>query len=96
MHLIRRPDPCLWNFTGIYGGCYGPHGTEFLDIGFREIMDNPGEQQQLWLECIKITGDPNIPSGRVSIKAKAVLSAVRFSFGGTESMKVEDLSTLSP
>lgn len=55
-----RSDP----FSGLYVGSFGPHGPELLRLR-RLVVD--GEEM---VEATKITGDTNVPAGKVSFRAK--------------------------
>ena len=63
---VRLPtDDCSTDvFTGIYLGTFGPHGPEVLRVA-RAVID--GED---WVQGTKLTGDPNVPVGKVSFRAR--------------------------
>lgn len=46
---------------GLYAACYGPHGVEILNFTINET--NP-----FILEGLKISGDPNVPAGNISVE----------------------------
>jgi len=50
--------------SGIYLGTFGPHGPELLRVA-RKVVD--GEE---WVHATKITGDSNVPAGKLSFRAK--------------------------
>ncbi|EFJ44752.1 hypothetical protein VOLCADRAFT_106212 [Volvox carteri f. nagariensis] len=57
---LPRSDP----FCGLYLGAFGPHGPELIQLS-RTMQD--GEE----VVCAtKVTGDPNVPAGEVSFRAK--------------------------
>lgn len=55
-----------WPKAGIWVGSYSAHGLEFILITYSESIQKPGSIQ---LTATKITGDPNIPSGKTTFKA---------------------------
>ncbi|GLC35951.1 hypothetical protein PLESTB_000522600 [Pleodorina starrii] len=57
---LPRSDP----FCGLYLGAFGPHGPELIQLS-RAVQD--GEEVVL---ATKVTGDPNVPAGEVSFRAK--------------------------
>lgn len=58
-------DDCTTDvFSGIYLGTFGPHGPEVLRVA-RKVID--GEE---WVHGTKLTGDPNVPVGKVSFRAR--------------------------
>lgn len=60
-HDIRpSTDP----FSGIYVGSFGPHGPEAVLVK-RRVID--GEE---WAVATKLTGDPNVPAGKVTFRAR--------------------------
>ena len=52
-------------FTGVYLGNFGPYGPEILRVA-RHMIE--GEE---WVMGTKLTGDVNVPAGKVSFRAKA-------------------------
>ncbi|KXZ56396.1 hypothetical protein GPECTOR_1g351 [Gonium pectorale] len=57
---LPRTDP----FCGLYLGAFGPHGPELIQL-------NRGMQDGEEVVCAtKVTGDPNVPAGEVSFRAK--------------------------
>ncbi|GIL43379.1 hypothetical protein Vafri_1149 [Volvox africanus] len=57
---LPRSDP----FCGLYLGAFGPHGPELIQLN-RTMQD--GEE----VVCAtKVTGDPNVPAGEISFRAK--------------------------
>ncbi|QDZ18233.1 DUF3506 domain-containing protein [Chloropicon primus] len=63
-------DGSHWNdpFEGIYFGNYGVHGTELLSLR-REMLPADDGTFQEHVVATKITGDSNVPAGKVSFKA---------------------------
>ena len=59
-----RTDP----LAGLYIGSFGPHGPELL-LMQRGLLD--GEEAVL---ATKVTGDPNVPAGTLSFRAKVSCS----------------------
>ncbi|GFR41394.1 hypothetical protein Agub_g2035 [Astrephomene gubernaculifera] len=57
---LPRSDP----FCGLYLGAFGPHGPELLQLS-RVVQD--GEEEVVGT---KVTGDPNVPAGELSFRAK--------------------------
>ncbi|KAG2442983.1 hypothetical protein HXX76_003056 [Chlamydomonas incerta] len=57
---LPRSDP----FCGLYLGAFGPHGPELIQLS-RGLQD--GEEV---VSAVKVTGDPNVPAGEVSFRAK--------------------------
>ena len=57
-------DPSTDVFTGVYIGSFGPHGPEILRVA-RAMIE--GEE---WVQGTKLTGDPNVPAGKVSFRAR--------------------------
>ncbi|KAG7673058.1 hypothetical protein Ndes2526B_g05371 [Nannochloris sp. 'desiccata'] len=51
-------------FSGMYLGTFGPHGPEVLRVA-RETIEN-----EEWVQGTKLTGDPNVPAGKVSFRAR--------------------------
>jgi hypothetical protein len=51
-------------FDGVYLGTFGPHGPELLRVARSEVG---GEE---WVLGTKLTGDPNVPAGKVSFRAR--------------------------
>lgn len=51
-------------FSGIYLGTFGPHGPEILQVA-RAMIEN-----EEWVQGTKLTGDPNVPAGKVSFRAR--------------------------
>lgn len=71
------PNDCPTDpFTGVYLGTFGPHGPELLQVS-RVTLE--GEE---WVQGVKLTGDPNVPAGKVSFRAKIGRSS-RLSPDGT-------------
>lgn len=56
-----RTDP----LTGLYIGAFGPHGPELLQLSRGTWQD--GEEA---VYGVKVTGDPNVPAGSLSFRAK--------------------------
>jgi hypothetical protein len=51
-------------FSGTYLGTFGPHGPEVLRVA-RATIEN-----EEWVQGTKLTGDPNVPAGKVSFRAR--------------------------
>ena len=51
-------------FSGMYLGTFGPHGPEVLRVA-RTMIEN-----EEWVQGTKLTGDPNVPAGKVSFRAR--------------------------
>jgi hypothetical protein len=51
-------------FTGVFLGSFGPHGPEALALS---RVARGGEE---WAQGRKLTGDPNVPAGEVSFRAR--------------------------
>jgi hypothetical protein len=83
--LFRKLDPDLINSTdplsGMYVGGYGPHGLELIQLqrGYGRWDEEPaspstsagsGDDSYEYVEGVKVTGDPNVPAGKVTFRAK--------------------------
>jgi hypothetical protein len=66
INYTRLPlnDPPTDVFSGIYLGTFGPHGPEILRVA-RATIEN-----EEWVQGTKLTGDPNVPAGKVSFRAR--------------------------
>ena len=78
---MSRLDP----FEGVYYGNYGVHGTELLELRRQMLVEDDGTWQE-YVVATKLTGDPNVPVGKVSFKAKISKSnRVSFSTSAAQS-----------
>lgn len=57
-----KTDP----LSGLFIGAFGPHGPEIVQVNRTNNKQN-GEE---WVVATKLTGDVNVPAGKVSFKAK--------------------------
>lgn len=59
-----------WNdpFDGVFFGNYGVHGTEVLQLR-REMLASDDGVIEEHVVATKLTGDPNVPAGRVTFRA---------------------------
>lgn len=64
-----RTDP----FNGLYLGVYGAHNSEVVQLTRKtgkwegDTSDSPPYE---YVEAVKLTGDPNVPAGNVTFRAK--------------------------
>jgi hypothetical protein len=65
----------------MYVGGYGPHGLELIQLqrGYGRWDEEPaspstsagpGDESYEYVEGVKVTGDPNVPAGKVTFRAK--------------------------
>lgn len=69
-------------FRGIFVGDYSAHGIEFILIKHEDSSSEPPKDSNDWEEIlshvsgkltgVKITGDPNVPAGKVSFKTEEI------------------------
>jgi Cyclin D1 binding domain len=66
INYTRLPlnDPPTDVFSGMYLGTFGPHGPEVLRVARAQI------ENEEWVQGTKLTGDPNVPAGKVSFRAR--------------------------
>mmetsp|Transcript_116092 Transcript_116092/g.227739 ORF Transcript_116092/g.227739 Transcript_116092/m.227739 type:complete len:279 (+) Transcript_116092:3-839(+) len=57
-------NKCLGLFTALYG----PHGVEILYLSLKETLATATEDCKLLLEGLKVTGDENMPAGKISFE----------------------------
>ena len=60
-----HPDYLKW--AGIYEAHYGPHGIEYMYVFAEEVAEG-----QIQLLARKMTGDPNVPAGKITWKLEQV------------------------
>ncbi|CAL5227039.1 g9936 [Coccomyxa viridis] len=83
-------DAILGRLQGVYSTFYGPHGMEALHITYG-MMDPPLSTLLPHGKCfagLKITGDPNVPAGKVSFCVSAE-NARMGTYNGFEREEVE-------
>ncbi|CAK0759691.1 hypothetical protein CVIRNUC_002717 [Coccomyxa viridis] len=71
--LQPSADAILGRLQGMYSTYYGPHGMEFLHITYGD-MDLPLANLLPHGKCfagLKVTGDPNVPAGKLSFCVSA-------------------------
>ena len=54
---------------GVFVGDYGPHGTELVQVRYKQVERSGPNTKQNLVEAHKITGDPNIPKQKVTFRA---------------------------
>ena len=69
-HILTYPGassihPNLRNCLGLCTGLYGPHGVEILHLSVIAALDEHGALR-MQLQAYKVTGDRNVPTGKVS------------------------------
>jgi hypothetical protein len=80
-------------FTGIYYASYGAHGVELLQMERRILADKEGRLHEFAV-ATKLTGDPHVPAGQVTFKAK--ISALdKLSRSSTSATKYPELLGVS-
>ena len=57
---------------GLFKGDYGVHGTELIELSY----SNEGTEGVMF-SGMKVTGDPNVPSGRNSFKGNVTIDSLR-------------------
>ena len=57
---------------GLFKGDYGCHGTELVHLSY----SNEGDEGVMF-SGMKVTGDPNVPSGRNSFKGNVTIDSLR-------------------
>ena len=57
---------------GLFKGDYGCHGTELIHLSY----SNEGDEGVMF-SGMKVTGDPNVPSGRNSFKGNVTIDSLR-------------------
>lgn len=84
---LPAPPPLPGRLRGIYTSYYGSHGSETILVrmmrsGYMSTGDQPlptqlayadGSQPAMRLEGYKLTGDPNVPSGKFTFVADATV-----------------------
>jgi len=65
VRLTKQLEPSNTDsLTGMFVGSFGPHGPEALEV-YRTTMDNED-----MVVARKVVGDPNVPAGELSFRAK--------------------------
>ena len=73
--LIMPPsseNPAMPIEPGLFKGDYGCHGTELVHLSY----SNEGDEGVMF-SGMKVTGDPNVPSGRNSFKGNVTIDSLR-------------------